>query len=420
LIYLKTLKENSMPAVINTNLASLLAQNSLSNAQMNLATSVQRLSSGLRINGAKDDASGLSIAQTMAGHIKSLDQASLNAQQATNLAQTADTSLSTTQDILLRMQQLAVEGSNSSLSNTQRAAIVTELGNLNTQINAFASGTTYNGIKLMGADATKSGTGLGSTSDSYVVNSQTATIGAAAISANTAAGIYTISASGSALTMGNGNVTQTITLTAVAANTTSTFSFSNLGISFTVAADSAGVAAGASVGAVATALNSDTLTVTSGGTSSLAFQIGSSPTASGDTIALSTANTSSANGNITNMLSVGTLVTGALTDLAANASATGSAWTTAFQSLQTATSSSINDISSLRATVGSAINQLGYINNNLVAQSANEQAARSTIVDTNYSAETSELTKGQILQQAATAMLAQANQMPNVILSLLK
>jgi len=417
LIYLKTLKENSMPAVINTNLASLLAQNSLSNAQMNLATSVQRLSSGLRINGAKDDASGLSIAQTMAGHIKSLDQASLNAQQATNLAQTADTSLSTTQDILLRMQQLAVEGSNSSLSNTQRAAIVTELGNLNTQINAFASGTTYNGIKLMGADATKSGSASTSQAAAF---SATATIGAAAISANTAAGTYTISASGSALTMGNGNVTQTITLTAVAANTTSTFSFSNLGISFTVAGDLAGVAAGASVGAVATALNSDTLTVTSGGTSSLAFQIGSSPTASGDTITLSTANTSSANGNITNMLSVGTLVTGALTDLAANASATGSAWTTAFQSLQTATSSSINDISSLRATVGSAINQLGYINNNLVAQSANEQAARSTIVDTNYSAETSELTKGQILQQAATAMLAQANQMPNVILSLLK
>jgi len=406
-----------MPAVINTNLASLLAQNSLSNAQMNLATSVQRLSSGLRINGAKDDASGLSIAQTMAGHIKSLDQASLNAQQATNLAQTADTSLSTTQDILLRMQQLAVEGSNSSLSNTQRAAIVTELGNLNTQINAFASGTTYNGIKLMGADATKSGSASTSQAAAF---SATATIGAAAISANTAAGTYTISASGSALTMGNGNVTQTITLTAVAANTTSTFSFSNLGISFTVAGDLAGVAAGASVGAVATALNSDTLTVTSGGTSSLAFQIGSSPTASGDTITLSTANTSSANGNITNMLSVGTLVTGALTDLAANASATGSAWTTAFQSLQTATSSSINDISSLRATVGSAINQLGYINNNLVAQSANEQAARSTIVDTNYSAETSELTKGQILQQAATAMLAQANQMPNVILSLLK
>ena len=406
-----------MPAVINTNLASLLAQNSLSNAQMNLATSVQRLSSGLRINGAKDDASGLSIAQTMAGHIKSLDQASLNAQQATNLAQTADTSLSTTQDILLRMQQLAVEGSNSSLSNTQRAAIVTELGNLNTQINAFASGTTYNGIKLMGADATKSGSASTSQAAAF---SATATIGAAAISANTAAGTYTISASGSALTMGNGNVTQTITLTAVAANTTSTFSFSNLGISFTVAADAQAVTAGASVGAVAAKFNNDTLTVTSGGTSSLAFQIGSSPTASGDTITLSTANTSSANGNITNMLSVGTLVTGALTDLAANASATGSAWTTAFQSLQTATSSSINDISSLRATVGSAINQLGYINNNLVAQSANEQAARSTIVDTNYSAETSELTKGQILQQAATAMLAQANQMPNVILSLLK
>ena len=114
-----------MPAVINTNLASLFAQNSLNGAQNSLATSVQRLSSGLRINTAADDAAGVSIAQTMAGHIRALDQASLNAQQAINLVQTADTSLATVQDILLRMQQLAVEGANGSLSNTQRGAIVT-------------------------------------------------------------------------------------------------------------------------------------------------------------------------------------------------------------------------------------------------------------------------------------------------------
>jgi len=146
-----------MPAVINTNLASLFAQNSLNGAQNSLATSVQRLSSGLRINTAADDAAGVSIAQTMAGHIRALDQASLNAQQAINLVQTADTSLATVQDILLRMQQLAVEGANGSLSNTQRGAIVTELSNLNTQINSFAEGTTYNNIQLLSNGAGTNG-----------------------------------------------------------------------------------------------------------------------------------------------------------------------------------------------------------------------------------------------------------------------
>jgi len=157
-----------MSAVINTNLASLFAQNSLNEAQNNLSTSVQRLSSGLRINSAKDDASGLSISQTMAGHIASLNQAALNAQQATNLAQTADTSLSTVQDILLRMQQLSVEGANGSLSNSQRGAIVTEMSNLNTQINSFANGTTYNGIQLLGASSATGSIGVDATSGTKI------------------------------------------------------------------------------------------------------------------------------------------------------------------------------------------------------------------------------------------------------------
>jgi len=95
-------------------------------------------------------------------------------------------------------------------------------------------------------------------------------------------------------------------------------------------------------------------------------------------------------------------------------------WNTAFKNLQGYVTTAINDISSTRATLGATMNQLGFVNTTLQAQSANEQAARSTIVDTNFSAETAKLTKGQIMQQAATAMLAQANQMPNVILSLLK
>jgi flagellin len=285
----------------------------LNNAQGNLATSVQRLSSGLRINSARDDASGLAITQTMAGHIKALDQSSLNAQQALNLAQTADTSLSSTQDILLRMQQLAVEGVNGSLSGDQRNAIVTELKNLNDQINAFANGTTYNGIALLG------------------------------------------------------------------------------------------------------------------GSGDLNFQVGADPTNySGDQIKISKVNIlTNGSGTATELTSIGTDIAGptggAHTNLAdAAASGTDADWSSAFKRLQDDTKTAINYISTQRATLGSVMNQLGYINSNLVSQSANEQAARSTVADTNFSAETAQLTKGQIMQQAATAMLAQANQMPNVILSLLK
>jgi flagellin len=126
------------------------------------------------------------------------------------------------------------------------------------------------------------------------------------------------------------------------------------------------------------------------------------------------------------MRNLGTLITGGSTTLqlggmaAVGSTPTDGQWTTAFNLLQGYTTSALSDVSEQRAVMGAKMNQLGYITQNLEAQSANEKSARSTVVDTNYSAETASLTKGQILQQAATAMLAQANQMPNVILTLLK
>ena len=409
-----------MSAVINTNLASLFAQNSLNNAQGNLATSVQRLSSGLRINSAKDDASGLSIAQTMAGHIKSLDQASLNAQQAVNLAQTADTSLSTVQDILLRMQQLSVEGANGSLSNTQRGAIVTELGNLNTQINSFAAGTTYNGINILGSGANSLGSG---TLPTTAQAAGTLTISTASITPTAAAGTYTLTSSGTtSLTLGNGFASQTLSVSDL---TTSggveTFNFGSLGISFTLTSTSTADTSAA----IVTALSSRTVVVAGPTASSLSFQIGASPTASGDSISISEYNVSTASGSYGSLNKVGSTIsnttdTNSLGFLSANASSTDTQWNSAFKTLNQNVTSAINDISSARATLGATMNQLGFINTTVEAQSANEQAARSTVVDTNFSAETANLTKGQIMQQAATAMLAQANQMPNVILSLLK
>jgi flagellin len=406
-----------MPAVINTNLASLFAQNSLNMAQGNLANSVQRLSSGLRINSAADDAAGVSIAQSMAGHIRALDQAALNSQQAINLVQTADTSMSTVQDILLRMQQLAVEGANGSLSNTQRAAIVTELGQLNTQINSFAAGTTYNGIQVLGTTASRNG----GTAD---LSQALATLGSvtALDVSGSAGGTYTLtSVSTSSVSLTSGTRTQTLTVSDTVQGGQQTLNFSTLGVSFTFSGTSGANTAVLNVGALTT----KTIIATAGSVATLGFQIGASPTASGDSISISTLNVSTISSSNSSLVSVGDVITKAnantgLGFLATSSTATDTQWTTAFKNLQGYVTTAINDISSSRATLGASMNQLGFINNTLQSQSANEQAARSTIVDTNFSAETARLTKGQIMQQAATAMLAQANQMPNVILSLLK
>ena len=149
-----------MSTVINTNMASLFAQNSLANAQNNLATSVQRLSSGLRINSAKDDAAGLAISQSMQGQINGTNQSIRNLSDATNLLQTADSSLATIQDMLLRLKQLAVQGYDGSLSATQKLDIVNEMKDLNDEINSTAKRTSFNGINLLssgsGVDTTNS------------------------------------------------------------------------------------------------------------------------------------------------------------------------------------------------------------------------------------------------------------------------
>ena len=170
-----------MSTVINTNLASLFAQNSLSNAQNNLATSVQRLSSGLRINSAKDDAAGLSISQNMQSQINGTNQSIRNLSDATNLLQVADTSLSTVQDMLLRMKQLSVQGYDGSLSIGQKLNIVQEMKDLNAEINATAARTQFNGINLLTSgssiDQVNSDIKVGSTLANVAVAVKNTTIG---------------------------------------------------------------------------------------------------------------------------------------------------------------------------------------------------------------------------------------------------
>jgi len=550
--------------VINTNMASLFAQNSLANAQNNLATSVQRLSSGLRINSAKDDAAGLAISQSMQGQINGTNQSIRNLSDATNLLQTADTSLATIQDMLLRLKQLAVQGYDGSLSATQKLDIVNEMKDLNSEINTTAKRTTFNGINLLssgsGVDTTNSdlyagqelvttavaitagsgtssgvglgtsgtindGAGTGSTynltidsdhkkrmagltytlssagnqvtltgtldgqavsqtvSVSSVVGTSTASttynqtldfssFGASIVLGSTFAttstitgtsiasaiaskatialtgvtgqisdikltgvqsGSYTLTQTSGTLTMSgtlNGaSTTQSVAFSTVSANTTSTFSFDTFGVKFDIAAYGQDLSASTITGGLVllnegTQTSAGVLVLSNGQNSDLQFQSGATSEAyiGIQTLNVMTGNSGTTAGTSTEMKAVGTAITDTDSSYlgALNSSNDISTWQSAFKAAESAITNALDYISTQRAVYGSQMNRLSYVSTNLNSQSTNLQNSRSAIIDTDFASETAKLTKGQIMQQAATAMLAQANQMPNVVLSLLK
>jgi len=409
-----------MPAVINTNLASMFAQQSLNSAQGNLATSVQRLSSGLRINSAKDDAAGLSVAQNMQSQINAVNMASRNIGDATNMLATADSSLGSIQDMLLRMKSLVVEGKNDSLSTAQRKNINTEIAELNLEINKVAVRTTFNGNSLL------SGTGAIASTSAFgvavgTVGSATAGFGVNTVISNislsgTQAGVYTFTATGTNLTLTNGttNIAQSIALGGTrTAGTVSTLDFSQFGVSISLThtgdttAANIVTAVDAGVGAL-----TRKMTVTNSGPALMSFQSGAK---NDDLFDFQTLNVQT-NGNAAT--GVNATFNTRLGNLAA--ATTAAEYNTAFDNLNTSIDAVIDDLNTKRATLGSQMNRVSYISSQLLAQSGNLQQSKSSIIDTDFAAETARLTKGQIMQQAATAMLAQANQMPNVILSLLK
>lgn len=138
-----------MASVINTNVASLNSQRNLATSQSQLNTSIQRLSSGMRINSAKDDAAGLAISDRMNSQIKGMTQATRNANDGVSMAQTAEGALSSSGDILQRVRELAVQSSNASNSASDRKALQTEVTQLTSELNRIANTTEFNGQKLM-------------------------------------------------------------------------------------------------------------------------------------------------------------------------------------------------------------------------------------------------------------------------------
>jgi len=408
-----------MSTVINTNLASLYAQNNLSNAQNNLANSVQRLSSGLRINSAKDDAAGLAISQFMQNQINGVNQSRRNLNDATNLIQVADTSLGTIQDMLLRMKTLTTQGYDGSLSASQRTQIVDELAELNTEINATAARTKFNRNNLI--SSTVSAAMSGALSSSGTINS---------VSANTMAlGTFTLAASSGTLTASAiitstyaGAVTsttysQSLALTAynAAAGGVQNINFDQIGLSINVTASSTS----ASTATFFAQDFNNLKVITTGGTVADLYFQGGSDTSTPNMVVYDAINirTDNTNGGFQAMNDLGGQV-GLLNSFTTSTAQT--TWANAFSTMGTYVDAAIDVVSEQRSNMGALQNRISYINQNLEAYSTNLQSSRSAITDTDFAAETAKLTKGQIMQQAATAMLAQANQMPNIVLSLLK
>jgi len=377
-----------------------------------------RLSSGLRINGAKDDAAGLAISQSMQTQINGVNQSRRNLNDATNLIQVADTSLGTIHDMLLRMKTLTTQGYDGSLSASQRTQIVDEINELNTEINATAARTKFNSNNLIAATA--SATLSAAITASYgSVNST---------NANTSLyGTFTLTGASSTLALSSlitstyGGVTttatyaQTLTMTGYApsASGRQLINFDQIGIAIDVTLDSAQDGSD-----VAAAFNGKTITVSANAPADLVFQ-GGADTSTPNMITFDAINirTDSTAGGLQAMNNLGGQVNVLNSYTTATAQTT---WATAFSTLGTFVDSAVDLVSEQRSVMGALQNRISYINQNLEAYSTNLQSSRSAIMDADFAAETAKLTKGQILQQAATAMLAQANQMPNIVLSLLK
>ena len=267
-----------MAQTINTNVSSMNAQRNLSMSQGSLKTSMERLSSGLRVNNSKDDAAGLAIADRMNAQIKGINVALRNANDGISLAQTAEGALSTVTDVLQRMRELAVQAQNGSNGTSDRANLNTEYAQLSAEVTRIASQTKFNGAAIVGASA----------------GAQT-------------------------------------------------------------------------------------------------FQVGAN---NGDTLSVTTTTVTTVGGDLTT---------------AANAS-------TALAAIDT----QLDTVTTQRATYGSVINRIQFAIQNLQVTGENQQAARGRIMDADFAQETSNLSRSQILQQAGTAMVAQANQVPQQVLQLLR
>nr|WP_214817436.1 flagellin [Exiguobacterium sp. s59] len=373
--------------IINHNLNSMNAHRNMSFNTTQTGKAMEKLSSGLRINRAGDDAAGLAISEKMRGQIRGLDQASRNAQDGISLIQTAEGALNETHSILQRMEELTTQAANGTLQTEDRTAISDELTQLNSEIDRISESTKFNGKNLLdgtfGVQLATSGLQVGSDGVTSID-----------ISGAAASTTFTITSGGAGnyvLADGAGN-TQSVTL---ADNTAGVLNFDKLGVKISVngTQTAAGIAATTSGGGAAG-------TVITGAQQAVDIQIGAN-TGTAERLGIS----------ISKMDSSATSLNTSSISVVDSASAR-----TAIDVVQAA----VNKVSAERSKLGANQNRLEHTINNLNVGAENLQAAESRIRDVDMAKEMMNFTKNNILNQAAQAMMAQSNQQPQAVLQLLR
>lgn len=371
---------------INTNVPSLNTQRVLAQTNTALQRSIGRLSSGFRINRAADDAAGLGIANQMRADLRAMNQAARNAEQANSALQIAEGSAQTIQNIVERMKELAVQSASDNTSDDGRAKIQAEFELLQQEITRIVDTTKFQGATLLdGSFGNQLDTGAASTLLGVAgVSEETVSLNGAA------AGTYTLTATGNSVTLtdGDGNAQTIGGVTVDGAQGAQTWNFDQFGI--TIGTTNLAAA------------NTGALEVTGGTVSfmvSVSGQQGTGGGAGQDDISIASLD-----------LSLTTL------GLDADSLATKAGAQTAIGNIDTA----IGTISTVFGEIGAAQNRIDHALNNVRTSIENVAAAESTIRDADMAAEMAEFTRNQILQQAGTAMLAQANMAPQMVLRLLQ
>ncbi|MCL5807309.1 MAG: flagellin [Deltaproteobacteria bacterium] len=365
---------------IQNNIAALNAHRNLSISDSGLSKSLERLSSGYRINRAADDAAGLSVSQQFRADIASYKMASRNVSEANSLLQVAEGAMDQVSNMLTRLKELATQASSSNAS-ANLGKINAEGNALINEIDRIANSAEYSGTKLLDGSfgVSNAGTGTFTAVDGYsAVSGLESGVTYNVVAASTATGVKSITISA---TLGSGRVSETIYgVSDPASGSTREVNFASLGLTLTVNS-SISTAGGTIIAAAATASN---------------FQVGAKNTVNDRIgILLSGINTSDLG------LSSDKL------DTAAEA-----------QTFLTTIDSAISVLNTRRGTIGAAQNRLGYAAATLSTTVENATAAESVIRDVDMAAEMTSFTKNQILLQAGTAMLAQANSAPQQILAL--
>jgi flagellin len=402
-------RERGTPTMssIVTNVSALNAQRNLGISGMKLGKVLEKLSSGYRINRAADDAAGLGISEKMRAQIRGNSQAIRNAQDGISMLQTAEGAMDEIHGMLQRMRELSVQAANDTYDAAARTSIGQELFQLRSEIDRIAGGTTFNGQSLL--TGSLSGTLGGATATDVVTGDAVGAANVVSVNVSSAkAGTYTFTGTGTSLTLtGPNGQAQQITVSNIAANSTGNLDFNQLGISISLV--SAAGETGANLVTAFIAAANDTIVVT--GSGSAKIQVGANATAN-DTLNISFSDVQASTATGLDLNSAGSVDwTSTATIVASN---------TAAQAVINQLDGAITALNTARSTLGASANRLEHSVASLGVAVENLTASESRVRDADIAALSSKMASFQILQQAGTSVLAQANQSAQSVLNLLR